>query len=49
MLLLFQFCFCIVMRDFILSLSDNNQVDVIEEFNSTMTSLILIQMFCWKT
>ena len=32
-LLLLQICFCFVMRE--LSLSDNNQTDIIEAFNST--------------
>ena len=40
---LFLFCY---ERDFMLSLSDNNQTDIIEAFNSTpdiqMTNLILI-------
>ena len=40
---LFSFCY---ERDFMLSLSDNNQADIIEAFNSTsrylMTYLILI-------
>ena len=35
MLLLLQICFCFVMREFMLSLSDNNQTDIIEAFNST--------------
>ena len=35
MVLLFQICFCLVM----LFLSDNNQADVIEAFNSTSTYL----------
>ena len=34
-LFLLQICFCFVMRDFMLSLSDNNQADIIEAFNST--------------
>ena len=33
-LLLWQICFCFVMGDFMLSLSDNNQADVIEVFDS---------------
>ena len=36
---LFLFCYD---RDFMLSLSDNNQADIIVAFNSTMTYLILI-------
>ena len=28
-------CFCFVKRDVMLSLSDNNQTDIIEDFNST--------------
>ena len=36
---LFLFCY---ERDFMLSLSDNNQADFIEAFNSTSTYLILI-------
>ena len=35
MLLLLQICFCFVMKDFMLSLSDNNQTNIIEAFNST--------------
>ena len=35
MLLLLQIGFCFVMRDFRLSLSDNNETDIIEAFNST--------------
>ena len=38
-LLLLQICFCFVMRDFMLSLSDNNQADIIEAFNSTSRHL----------
>ena len=30
-----QICFCFVERDFMLYLSDNNQTDIIEAFNST--------------
>ena len=30
-----QICFCFVMRDFMLSLSDNYQTGIIEAFNST--------------
>ena len=32
---LLQICFCFIMRYFKLSLSDNNQADVVEAFNST--------------
>ena len=43
---LFLFCY---ERDFMLSLSDNNQTDIIEAFNSTfrhsMTYFILIPLF----
>ena len=39
MLLLLQICFVLFLfcyeRDFMLSLSDNNQADIIEAFNST--------------
>ena len=35
MLLLLQICFCFIMRYFKLSLSNNNQADVVEAFNST--------------
>ena len=43
MLPLLQNCFCFVFneRDFTLSLSDNNQTDNIETFNSTCTSRYL--------
>ena len=34
MLLLLQICVCFVMKYFMLSLSDNNQTDIIEAFNS---------------
>ena len=34
-LLLLQICFYFVMRETMLSLSDNNQTDIIEAFNST--------------
>ena len=34
-----QICFCIDMRDFMLSLSDNNQTGIIEAFNSTLRYL----------
>ena len=34
-LLLLQICFCFVIRDFMLFLSDNKQSDVIGTFNST--------------
>ena len=34
-LLLLQICFCFVMRETLLSLSDINQADIIEAFNST--------------
>ena len=43
---LFLFCY---ERDFMLSMSDNNQTDITEAFNSTfrhsMTYLILISLF----
>ena len=35
MLFLLQIYFCFVMRETMLSLSDNNQTDIIEAFNST--------------
>ena len=34
-----QICFCFVMRDFMLSLSNNNHTDIIEAFNSTSRNL----------